>query len=169
MKIWQLLKPVLLACMFIFGLIGQTKADLLLEARIAYSEGKYAEAAEMFTSLAEQGNADAQVRLGVIKEIGKGIPQNFSEAAKWYRLAAEQGDATGQNLLGLMYEEGKGVPRNFVLAHMWINIAAANSSIGPRGEYVEARDSIAAHMTAKQIAEAQALASKCTKNKFKGC
>lgn len=101
---------------------------------------------------------------------GQGVPQDYTEAVKWFRLAAEQGDTFAQFILGLMYEQGKGVPQDYVLAHMWTNIAAANEdSAGGRDDAIEQRDSIATHMTARQIAEAQQLARKCTARKFKGC
>ena len=40
---------------------------------------------------AEQGNAEAQVNLGVMCHTGQGVPQDYAEAVKWWRLAAEQG------------------------------------------------------------------------------
>ena len=41
---------------------------------------------------AEQGNAEAQFRLGVMYNVGEGVPQDDAEAFKWYRLAAEKGN-----------------------------------------------------------------------------
>ena len=42
---------------------------------------------------AEQGDADAQVNLGVMYAIGLGVPQDDAEAVRWYRLSADQGNA----------------------------------------------------------------------------
>jgi hypothetical protein len=53
--------------------------------------------------LAEQGNALAQLGLGVMYAKGQGVPQDYSQAVVWYRKAAEQGDADAQTLVGLMY------------------------------------------------------------------
>lgn len=39
---------------------------------------------------AEQGNADAQFRLGDMYMYGDGVPKNLDEAIKWFRKAAEQ-------------------------------------------------------------------------------
>jgi TPR repeat protein len=56
-----------------------------------------------------------------------------------------------------MYEAGIGVPKDYVLAYMWWNLAAARSLPGDTVA-AEARDKVAAKMTADQIAEAQKLA-----------
>ena len=49
---------------------------------------------------AEQGDAPAQLALGVMYAEGRGVPQDDAEAVRWYGLAAEQGHArTGIRLL----------------------------------------------------------------------
>ena len=45
---------------------------------------------------AEAGDADAQYRLGLSYEHGKGVPQDYMEALKWYRKAAGQGHAAAK-------------------------------------------------------------------------
>ena len=103
---------------------------------------------------AEQGNADAQVKLGVAYYFGNGVAQDYVESVKWYRKAADQGDATAQLKLGLAYDEGKGVTQDYAEAHKWYNLSAAagNTIAG------ELRDIVAQKMTPEQIAEAQRLA-----------
>jgi TPR repeat protein len=73
---------------------------------------------------AEQGEADAQFRLGVMYERGRGVPQSHPEAARWYRLAAEQGYASAQSWLGFMYSSGLGVPQSHPEAARWYRLAA---------------------------------------------
>jgi uncharacterized protein len=51
-----------------------------------------AEAMRLYSLAAAQGDADAQVGLGVMFENGQGVAQDRAEAIRWYRLAAEQGD-----------------------------------------------------------------------------
>jgi TPR repeat protein len=90
---------------------------------------------------------------------GRGVPQDDAEAVKWYRLAAAQGSALGQYNLGVRYYNGEGVPQDYVQAYKWFNLAAATSTEKEaRDRAVEARDLVAARMTAAQIAEAQKLA-----------
>ena len=74
--------------------------------------------------LAAHGDAVGQYSLGLLYDLGDGIPQNYKKALKWCRLAAEQGDADGQNNLGLMYYEGKGVPQDNEEAVKWWRLAA---------------------------------------------
>ena len=74
---------------------------------------------------AEQGNADAQVRLGVCYNKGEGVAKDFVEAVKWFRKAAEQGHAGAQLMLGVCYAGGFGVAKDFVEAVKWYRKAAA--------------------------------------------
>ena len=86
----------------------------------------YAAAASWYRKAAEQGDAVAQVNLGVMYRDGQGVPQDYAAAVSWYRKAAEQGYANAQFNLGLMYANGQGVPQDYVTAHMWFNLAAAS-------------------------------------------
>ena len=90
----------------------------------AYEQEDYPRALEIFTRLAEQGDADAQFALGVMYANGKGVPKDASQAAAWYRKAAEQGDAKAQFNLGLMYANGEGVPKDASQAVTWYRKAA---------------------------------------------
>jgi TPR repeat protein len=62
----------------------------------AYAAGDFATAAKEFNKAAEQGDADAQLLLGIMYNNGEGVLQDYKEAVKWFRLAAEQGDANAQ-------------------------------------------------------------------------
>jgi hypothetical protein len=58
---------------------------------------------------ADRGDADRQVNLGVLYELGRGgLPKDEREAARLYKLAADQGNAWGQTNLGLLYQNGRG-------------------------------------------------------------
>ena len=71
-----------------------------------------------------QGIAEAQYNLGIMHDLGQGIPHDYAEAVKWLQLAAEQGSANAQNYLGAMYDEGKGVSQNYAEAVKWYRLAA---------------------------------------------
>ena len=66
------------------------------EAVAAYDRGDYATAIRGFPVHAEQGNAAAQLKLGLMYAKGKGVPEDDAEAVKWFRKAAEQGHARAQ-------------------------------------------------------------------------
>jgi len=90
----------------------------------AAQRGDYATALREWKPLAEQGDASAQLNLGVMYHNGKGVPKDDREAVKWFRLAAEQGNAPAQSLLGLMYDEEEGVPKDDKEAVKWYRLAA---------------------------------------------
>ena len=48
---------------------------------------------------AEEGDAEAQCKLGWCYENGNGVAKDLAEAVKWYRKAAEQGNADAQTAL----------------------------------------------------------------------
>jgi TPR repeat protein len=125
----------------------------------AFARNNYAVAVIKIRPLAERGDAQAQAQLGFMYEHGRGVPQDYVAAVRWYMCAAEQGYPTAQYLLGLMYDKGHGVPRSDVLAYKWLNLAAAGAQPRAREYYLRIRDAVAAKLTAKQVAEAQWLAS----------
>jgi TPR repeat protein len=58
---------------------------------------------------ADQGNANAQVRLGYFYETGRGgLAKDDRKAARLYKLAADQGNAAARNNLGVLYRDGGG-------------------------------------------------------------
>ena len=114
---------------------------------------------------AEQGNATAQLNLGVMYADGRGVLKDDAEAVKWYRLAADQGQVDAQYGLGLMYADGRGVLKDSVLAHMWSNIAGANGNASAR----ELRDSLERDMTRAEISRATELARTCMTSYYKDC
>jgi uncharacterized protein len=90
----------------------------------AAERGDYATALREWTPLAKQGDADAQINLGLIYDKGHGVQQDYKAAAKWYRLAAEQEDADAQNNLGVRYSKGQGVTQDHKTAVKWFRLAA---------------------------------------------
>lgn len=83
---------------------------------------------------ANAGDANAQVNLAMVLEMGKDsfsptpgkekLAPDSGRAASWYRRAAENGDVVGQNNLGVMLYYGRGVRTNIEEAVKWL-IASA--------------------------------------------
>jgi TPR repeat protein len=73
---------------------------------------------------AAQGNADAQVNLGLMYAEGRGVPKDDAQAVGWFRRAADQGNAVGQKNLAVMYFNGRGVPKDDTQAFAWFSKAA---------------------------------------------
>ena len=80
-------------------------------AESAFVDGRLADAAKMFRELAESGNAQAQLRLAQMYELGQGVVQSFVEAARWFGAAAEQGSLPAQARLGEIYLVGLEAPK----------------------------------------------------------
>ena len=119
-----LMQQFFLSVLFTLGFICSAFADDLDKGLMAYNNGDYETALDLWSPFAEQGNAWAQVNLGFMYEYGKGVPEDNKEAVKWYTLAAEQGNARAQANLGFMYEYGKGVPEDNKEAVKWYTLAA---------------------------------------------
>jgi TPR repeat protein len=93
----------------------------------AYNRGDAKTALKLWRPLADQGNADAQVNIGVLHANGEGVPQSYPEAMTWYRKAADQGDVFALNNLGLMYMRGQGVqPSDTTAVTLYTQAAAKN-------------------------------------------
>ena len=80
--------PVILVLFFV--LVLHAFADFN-KGISAFQKEDYATALKEFKPLAEQGNAEAQIYIGVIYDFGYDVLEDDKEAVKWYRLAAEQG------------------------------------------------------------------------------
>jgi TPR repeat protein len=87
-------------------------------------ERKFAETARTYHIRADQGDADAQYRLGFLYQRGQGAPPDYTEAARWYRKSADQGYAKAQYGLAFLYHQGQGVPRDDAEALRWSRKAA---------------------------------------------
>lgn len=105
--------------------VSSSEAKQVEEGFAIYNGGDYVAAFKTFQSPALQGNALAQLLLGVMYEKGQGTTQSFTEAFKWYQLSASQGNAVAQNNLGLMYMVGQGVNKNYAEANKWYQLSAA--------------------------------------------
>ncbi|MEE6029837.1 sel1 repeat family protein [Avibacterium paragallinarum] len=67
-------------------------------------------------SLANQGNADAQARLGFMYLQGNGVKQNLNTAYDLFQKAAAKENGIALMGLSMMYQKGIGVPYNKTIA-----------------------------------------------------
>jgi TPR repeat protein len=86
------------------------------------------EADRWLRQAALQGDADAQLWLGVSYEHGSFGVIDYREALTWLRKAADQGQPDAQFCLGQMYEDGEGVPESDIVAASWYRKAADHFS-----------------------------------------
>lgn len=122
---------------------GKGDVDAQIEVAEYYSGVKKdkAEAMKWYHKAAEQGDAKAQVKLGICYKYGE--EENCNEAVQWFCKAAEQGDAEAQVQLGICYLDGEGVDQDYVEAVKWFRKAADQGYadgqvlLGRRYEYGE--------------------------------
>jgi len=69
---------------------------------------------------ATQGDAEAQLQIGMRYAAGDGVVQNDKEAALWFAKAAKQGLAEAQYQYGLVLLQGRGVVQDYKAAFNWI-------------------------------------------------
>jgi TPR repeat protein len=98
------------------------------DGKAAFARKNYQTALTLLRPLADQGNATAQLEVGLIYEHGLGVSQDLAEAHKWLQKSADQGCAGAQYRLGLMYVYGIGVPRNLQVGRELEQKAFENSS-----------------------------------------
>lgn len=83
---------------------------------------------------AEEGNAQAQWRLGLMYGSGNGVPKDASMATFWNSKAAEQGYAAAQREEGLKYFQGKDVLQDYSLAASWFRKAAEQGEFNSQSQ-----------------------------------
>lgn len=90
----------------------------------ALEQGDDIKAFQIFKSLAEKGDMEAQHDLAVLYKTGKGVMRDPEKAAQWFRRAADQGLPDAQFNLGRLYDEGIGVEQHHEYAALWYRRAA---------------------------------------------
>ena len=118
-RILNILICILMVSVVSAGPIVLAQAKPLDDALAAYDAEDYSKALKLLKPLAEQGEAQAQIKLGWMYLQSKGVSEDFKEAFKWFHKAAERGHADGQMALRGMYNEGQGVEKNFVEGYKW--------------------------------------------------
>lgn len=108
----------------------------------------FGKAAPELHKAAEQGDPDAQNKIGKLYYYGHGVQKDHSEAAKWLRKAAEQNNPEAQYTLGYMYSSGEGVPRDWQEAIKWYQKAYEQGSLDAAGGLEQVRFWICAEKAA---------------------
>lgn len=89
------------------------------EGKQAYLAKDYETALAILKPLADSGDYQAQVTLGIMYDFGHGVSKDPTEAIKWYIKAAEQGIPVVQHDVGVKYFEGQGVDQDYLKAAYW--------------------------------------------------
>ena len=101
------------------------RADSLHDGNAAFDAGRYADAREAWSAAAAAGNAEAEFDLGLLYDVGNGVPESATTAFHWYERAAEAGFGPAALDVGVMYDSGRGVALDRTKAAIWYARAAA--------------------------------------------
>lgn len=92
-----------------------------------YKAGQYDRALPHLELLANGGHLAAQEILGVMYNLGQGVPKDSKKAFSLLTAPADKGRALAQHHLGVMYFTGEGVEQQSgVQALMWLQLALIN-------------------------------------------
>ena len=78
----------------------------------AFEAKEFRRALQLLEPLAQNGDAEAQFRLGVMFQNGLGVVRDEKRGFYWMRLSADQDHGLAQHGLGIMYLYGEGVAQN---------------------------------------------------------
>lgn len=104
-------------------------ADSLTSGQQAYEAGRYGQALQLLTPLANQSNSQAQFRIGMMHYHGQGVAEDEKLAIYWLKKAAAQGHVEAMFQLGNAYllgnQTAKLVPEPDREAALWYFQAAS--------------------------------------------
>jgi TPR repeat protein len=101
----------LLVLTALLALPHPANADALGDGLQAYEAGRYGQAIQLLTPLANQSNSQAQFRLGSMHYYGQGVPEDEKLGVDWLRKAAAQRHTGAMFELGNAYLLGQEAPK----------------------------------------------------------
>jgi TPR repeat protein len=96
----------------------------LSQGQAAFNAGNFHQAFKLWKALADQGQHEAEVFVGLAYANGWGVEKDMQAASRWYKKAAEKNNPSGQFLLGLHYVSQHKAKTATGLK--WLRKAAAN-------------------------------------------
>ena len=97
---------------------------LLIFTSLSFAETESDQVSRQVQVDAEQGDAYAQLLLGLMHLKGYSVVKSQSEAVKWFRKSAENGNSNAQYNLGVAYYHGRGIKLDKKKAMKWYKKSA---------------------------------------------
>jgi TPR repeat protein len=120
----------LLVLLTLFCVLSRLVYAGLAEGMAAYEKGEYSLALSELKPLAEQSDALAQFKLGLLYTMGTiEVPKDAKQAVFWFQKSAKLGNAEAQLWLGMMYAQGNALPQNEKMAAFWIRKSADQGNV----------------------------------------
>lgn len=95
---------------------GCTTSD---DPKVAFQQGDFETAYELWRPLAAKGDPEAENYLGVHYYMGLGVRRDYAKALHWYESAARKGYPSAQRHYGDMFYSGYGTQRDYYKAFIW--------------------------------------------------
>ncbi len=105
----------------------------------------------------ENGDADAQLRLGLMYFIGQNVKKDYEQAAYWLKKSYGQGNVEAQFLLALMYADGYGIEKDRARAFKLMRPIAAKNPNSIKNFYSLEIDAMPIHSAEELVSFAQVL------------
>ena len=99
-------------------------ADDYTDGAAAFTAGDYRAAATAWRKAADGGSAEAKLQLGLLSDLGQGMPRDPTAAFGYYLAAAQLGLADAAFNVAVMLDAGTDVSRDRVAASVWYARAA---------------------------------------------
>ena len=111
-------------------LVSSTAAADYAAGLLAFNRKDFAHAFSEWIESAKAGDAHAQHGIGMLYELGQGVPHvDPKAAADWYQKAAAQSYAPALNNLARLYADGRGVAADPAKAiELWSRAATAGNN-----------------------------------------
>jgi TPR repeat protein len=100
----------------------------LQAGQVAFDAANFGAAQHYWLQAANAGDPRAAFDLGLLYDLGEGVPESDEIAFRWYLRAANEGLADAQINVGVMYDSGRGVTANQTLAAIWYARAAVQGN-----------------------------------------
>ena len=94
-----------------------TQAETGRDAVKLMAEGKVKKALAILEKLADKGETQAMVQLGIYYYQGTKVKQDYAKAMDWFLKAEKLENADAFVNLGVMHRDGNGVPKNKKIAY----------------------------------------------------
>lgn len=92
------------------------------KAQNLVKKGEHQKALQIYKNLAEEGDLQAQIQLGIMYKLGRGTSRDYVLAAKWFNVAVGKGYAEGIEYKKIMENRmtQKQVTKARKLAQKWL-------------------------------------------------
>lgn len=104
---------------------ARAESPLTAQGLTAFSAGRYTEALNDWQRAAQVGDGQAALYIGLLNDLGRGVPKDVKAALTWYERAAALGNPLAMFNIGVLYDSGVGISRNHLVAADWYRKAAA--------------------------------------------